>query len=320
MSGQQQRRKTEADAPAVDPYRENYTDLYGDRIGDAVWDLVDDHLSPDKIDGYAADAFGSGGSYLGELAVEHAEEGDKEHAEAFRAHLETAFREGYGSRFADTDISEGIYDFAGQNPWVLGAGAAAGLGIAYATDQDLEFDTDFDLGDHFTAKVGGDFGSMQDIGMDGASAGLEWHNDTSKLGLEGSMDFESDDWMARLYGSHAFENGGRLNGALSHTVTDGLGTTQGNLNYHQPGSFRAGLQGTHVGGPDSYTTLGANIRTDWGPENPWKLDAGVGWDSRTGTNAYAGAAYEQGDTSFGARLTHDEQNGTAGMLSFTRRF
>lgn len=320
MSGQQQRRKPGTDAPAQDPYRDNYTDMYGQRIGDAAWDLVHDNLNPDKIDGYASDALFDGGTYIGNLAVEHAEEGDKEHAIAFRDHLATAFRDGYGSQFADTDISEGIYDFAGQNPWVLGVGAAAGLGIAYATDQDLKFDTDFDLGRNFTAKVGGDFGSMQDIGMDGASAGLEWHNQTSKLGIEGSMDFQSDDWMARMYGQHRFENGGLLDGSLSHSVADGIGTTQGNLGYHLPGQFRAGLNGTHVDGPDSYTKLGANIRTDWGPDNPWKLDAGVGWDSRTGTNAYAGANYDLGDTSFGARVTHDEQNGTAGMLSFTKRF
>ncbi|MEZ4316307.1 MAG: hypothetical protein R3F61_02335 [Myxococcota bacterium] len=304
-------------------YQSNYEGFYGSWLGGKAWDAVGGALAPDKIDGYAAKGFGSAGSWLGDRAVENARPEDLAQAQAFKEHISGAFRDGYGERFASSGISEGIHDFVGNNPWSVLAGGALGLGAAYAADVDLGFDTSVGLGKKWDLNLGADLGSAQDIGFDAARAGLEFSpSDRTKLGVKGEYRFDNGDYSAGIYGQHRTGSGGLLKGNLDYSHAGEVNTTSGALSYHQPGQFMAGLDGSHVDNAGQTTDqINGRIRTDWGPENPWKLEAGMGWHSEKGTNAFGRASYKPSDNfSFDAGVSHSSREGLAANVGLSYRF
>jgi hypothetical protein len=281
----------------------HYTGAFGDTIGGFLYEQVEGATGPEQIDGYAADGFGAAGEWIGDRAVEAASDEDRQHAEAFRTHLEGAFREGYGGQFAESGIGEGVSDWARENPWgVAGLGALGAAGFILS-DQDLSFDTDVGVGRNLDLMLGGDFGSTLDPGIDALRAGAEYSRNGMSLGLEGEQRFDRDEWSLGAYYRNQGD-WGRFSANADVRQLDDEYLARAGMSFRND-DLQAALNGSYDTATDFGQINGSISTLGEGPVYSGGFDA----NTRGDWNVNAGVSHERENLQWNAGVFAGENQG-----------
>lgn len=297
MSGKQQRPKT--DTGGGPDYESNYTSTYGNTVGEFLWGQVDKNANPDKLDKHAHGLIDSGTSHLSELMVENASPEDAQLAADAAAYMRGDFGEQLKLGYSDTDVSESIYALMGENPVGTGFLAAAGAAAYIASDPDLKFDHDFDLSDKTALTIGGDAGSLFDIGLEEVNAGITHTDGRQKYGANGSYNFDTD--LARLNAFYSTNNGAGTSFNANAYVTDqgDRNTAGANLRYLTPDwGAKAGLTYDNMHPKfGEYGTANASIYSRGDDPTSWNLSGSM--DTEGAYRLEGGYHYNRDNTSFG---------------------
>lgn len=306
----------------IDPYQANYQDLYGDRVGGRIWNQIDKNANPDKLDGYLGDMVNSGTSSLSGLLTEHASPEDQEAAALFGQHLQGTVGTDLKARLADSDLSENIFGMLGENPLATGLLGLGAAGAYIASNPDLKGEVDFDLTRNTELTLGGDAGSLFDIGLHEAHGQITRTDGNQKYGLGAAHDFDQNrSTLSGFYNTH--------NGLGTSLAADGSFTHQGdrnsaqaNLRYNTP-EWGARLGGTwdsaHPEFGDYSTLQGSVFSRGEGPsqwnvggsmdnQGAYRLNGGYNWSNESssfGIEGHTGRdAMGNNDTGIMARFTH----------------